>query len=239
MDDNQLNNIHSENGELNSEDTAKEPENVQEVPVLEEENSEQVSEEKPEEESPKEPTPEEIKAARKKKVLKEVREWVTSILAAFLIVFVIRFFLFTIIKVDGSSMETTLHSGERLFVTVADVKFGNGIERGDVVICHYPNRGWTNFVKRVVAVPGDIIEMVNGVLFVNGVQVENPEKMGSATTTNYPRTQLGEDEYFVMGDNRGNSHDSRASDVGPISRSAIMGKVKCVLFPFNQIRSVE
>ena len=246
MDDNQLNNIHSENGELNSEDTAKEPENVQEVPVLEEENSEQVSEEKPEEGSPKEPTPEEIKAARKKKVLKEVREWVTSILAAFLIVFVIRFFLFTIIKVDGSSMETTLHSGERLFVTVADVKFGNGIERGDVVICHYPNRGWTNFVKRVVAVPGDTIYRENGVTHVvysveedGATKIYDEALAGSGSRTDMEKYVLGEGEYFVVGDNRTNSHDSRSDDVGVITKSMIVGHVRYVIWPLSDIREVE
>ena len=61
-----------------------------------------------------EPSPEEIKAKRKKKFWKEVREWIVSLAAALLIVFLVRFFLFTIIRVDGSSMETTLHSGERL-----------------------------------------------------------------------------------------------------------------------------
>ncbi len=193
-----------------------------------------------------ESTPEDLKAARKKKILKEVREWATSILAAFLIVFVIRFFLFTIIKVDGSSMESTLHSGERLFVTVADVKFGNGVERGDVVICHYPNRGWTNFVKRVVAVPGDTIYRENGVTHVvYSVEEDGATKIydealpGSGSRTDMEKRVLGDNEYFVVGDNRTNSHDSRSDDVGVITKSMIVGRVRYVIWPLSDIREVE
>ena len=85
---------------------------------------------------------------------KELREWVVSLVVALLIVLVARTFLFTLIRVDGDSMYDTLVNGERLFVTIADVKL-KGVERGDVVICHYPNRGRTYFVKRVVGMPGD------------------------------------------------------------------------------------
>ena len=73
---------------------------------------------------------------------KELREWIVSLIAALLIVFVVRSFLFTLIRVDGDSMYDTLVNNERLFVTIADVKLG-GVARGDVVICHYPNRGRT------------------------------------------------------------------------------------------------
>ena len=102
---------------------------------------------------------------KKKSWKQEVREWVISIAVALLVVFVVRTFLFQIIRVDGDSMSTTLLDGERLFVTVADVKL-NGVERGDIVICHYPNRGKTNFVKRVVAMPGDQVYREFGVTHV-------------------------------------------------------------------------
>lgn len=193
-----------------------------------------------------ESTPEERKAARKKKFWKEVREWIVSLAAALLIVFVIRFFLFTIIRVDGSSMEPTLHSGERLFVTVADVKFGNGVERGDVVICRYPNRGWTNFVKRVVAVPGDRIYRKDGVTHViysvtnNGItEVFDESLPGSGSRGDIEEYELDENEYFVVGDNRGNSHDSRSDDVGTITKDMIVGRVRNVIWPLSDTRSVE
>ena len=126
------------------------------------------------------------------------------------------------------------------------------MQRGDVVICRYPGRmesslpigaavsldHYTLFVKRLVALPGDTVEISSGVLYVNGEAVPNPEKMGSVPR-DYALRQLGEDEYFVIGDNRRTSHDSRSDDVGPISASAIMGKVKCVLLPLSKIRGVE
>ena len=222
-------------------------------PSAESENTEQANEtgntesanETEKAEQPAE-TEEERRTRIKKKVFKEVREWATSLIAAFLIVGVIHFFLFTIIRVDGSSMETTLHSGERLFVTVADVKFGSGVERGDVVICHYPNRGNTNFVKRVVAVPGDTIYRENGVTHVvysvteNGVtKVYDDALEGSGSRTDMEKTVLGDDEYFVVGDNRYNSHDSRSDDVGVITKSMITGHVRYVIWPLSDIRAVE
>ena len=191
-----------------------------------------------------EPSPEEIKAKRKKKFWKEVREWVVSLAAALLIVFLVRFFLFTIIRVDGSS--TTLHSGERLFVTVADVKFGGGVERGDVVICHYPNRGWTNFVKRVVAVPGDRIYRKDGVTHViysvvngNTTEIVDEALPGSGSRSDIEEYELGENEYFVVGDNRINSHDSRSDDVGVITKDMLVGRVRHVIWPLSDIRAVE
>ena len=97
----------------------------------------------------------------KKTVGQEIREWVIALAAAVLIALLIRTFLFTLIRVDGDSMYDTLLDGERLFVSVLDVRL-SGVERGDVVICHYPNRTspglfgietQTNFVKRVRGVP--------------------------------------------------------------------------------------
>ena len=204
-----------------------------------------------------EQTPEEKRAARKKKFWKETREWITSLAVALLVVLVVRSLLFTIIRVDGSSMYSTLEDNERLFVTVYDVRFGT-VERGDIVICHYPNRGWTNFVKRVVAVPGDSVYRENGVTHVvytvktgNTTEVYDdaldPRGLYSlGGNSDYEPYVLGEDEYFVVGDNRYNSHDSRdwndgdpSNDVGPITKKMIVGHVRSVIWPLNKIRSVE
>lgn len=203
-------------------------------------------------------------AARKKKVMKEIREWIVALVVAVLVVTVIQSFLFRIIRVDGVSMETTLHDGERLFVTVTDVKFGD-IHRGDVVICHYPNRTGKflgvvpyklYFVKRCVALPGDTVYKQNGVTHVvyeqDGQMVDEmlDERYGQyfsgASPDDYDAYVLGEDEYFVVGDNRYNSHDSRdwndsdnSNDVGPISKSMIVGHVRQVIWPLGSIRPVS
>ncbi len=190
---------------------------------------------------------------QKKGWKKELREWIMAIAVALMIVFFIRSFLFQIIRVDGKSMYDTLDNGERLFVTVYDVKFGT-VERGDIVICHYPNRGNTNFVKRVVAIPGDTLYCKDGVTHVvyeaadeSGKVVTVDEMLDEnnqynyfiGTRGDYNNFKLGEDQYFMVGDNRYNSHDSRAGDVGPIDIDMIVGHVRSVIWPISSIRSVE
>ena len=196
---------------------------------------------------------------QKKSFWQEVREWIVSLVAAVVIVLFLQNFVFTLIRVDGASMNPTLLDGERLFVTVFDTKFGD-VERGDVVICHYPNRGRTFFVKRVVAVPGDMVYRSMGVTHVvyettdeNGDVVTVDEALDAQYVSiffnpenDYESYTLGEEEYFVVGDNRGNSHDSRdwndsdsSRDVGPITKDMITGHVRCVIWPLNEIRAVE
>lgn len=190
----------------------------------------------------------------RKRVIKEIREWFVSLAVALLVVAVLRMFLFTLIRVDGASMQPTLLNNERLFVTVYDVKFGD-IERGNVVICRYPNRGRDNFVKRVVGLPGDSIYRENGVTHV--VYTVGSEILDEALDPDtrispyrfdpdYEPYVLGENEYFVVGDNRYDSHDSRdwndfspARDVGPITKDMITGHVRQVIWPLNGFRAVE
>ena len=146
------------------------------------------------------------------------------------IVLICQNFLFTLIRVDGSSMNPTLVDGERLFVTVADVKFGE-VERDSVVICHYPNRGRTFFVKRIVGVPGDTVYRQYGVTHVirDGEDVMLDENNALAYMLygygdpDYEPYVLGEDEYFVLGDNYANSYDSRYEGYGLAARADILG----------------
>lgn len=202
--------------------------------------------------------PNQEKPPLKKRVLKEVREWAVSLAVALLVVFVLRTFVFSIIRVDGSSMRDTLIDNERLFVTVFDVKIW-GAERGDIVICHYPGRYTdrilgiktkTYFVKRVVAVGGDTVYRENNVTYVKyadtGEVVALDAMNKNAYSGNDYTYTLAEDEYFVVGDNRGNSHDSRnwndrytADDVGPIKEDMVVGHVRFVIWPLTEIRGVE
>ncbi len=175
------------------------------------------------------------KQKKKKTVLKEIREWVVSLGTALIIVLLLRTFLFTIIRVDGPSMSDTLLNNDRLFVNVLDMRL-NGPDRFDVVILHYPNRR-EDFVKRVIGVPGDTIEVKEGALLINGVSYDEPylspehiayftRSAGDFTVT------LGEGEYFVMGDNRDNSNDSRR--VGVINRDMFVGKVRRIIWPLSR-----
>lgn len=201
-----------------------------------------------------------LKKKPKKDWKKEIREWVVCFAVALMVVFLIRNFLFQVIRVDGDSMSSTLLDGERLFVTVTDVLL-SGADRNDVVICRYPNRGSTNFVKRVVGVPGDQVYRENGVTHVVYEEtdadgnVHTVDEMlderyalyffGSSADDYAPYT-LAEDEYFVVGDNRYNSHDSRdwndddpKRDVGPITRDMLVGRVRQVIWPLSDIRSIK
>ncbi len=193
-----------------------------------------------------------------KRALKEIREWVVSLAVALLVVFVLRSFVFTIIRVDGASMQTTLYNNERLFVTVFDTKIW-GPDRDDIVICNYPGRYTTHilgirtktyFVKRVVAIPGDTVTRENGITSVTygdtgETMALDAEFQGRYRGNDYSYT-LTDDEYFVVGDNRGNSHDSRdwndsdpSEDVGPITSDMIVGHVRFVIWPLSELRNVE
>ena len=132
-------------------------------------------------------------------------------------------------------MYGTLVDGEIMLVTKPEYLLGDP-QRFDVVICHYPNRGNTNFVKRVVGLPGDTVAVKDGYLYVNG------EKYEEEYLVNRPNYTLAdyvvpEGMYFVLGDNRSNSNDRHL--IGPISRDMIIGHVRQVVFPFSGWRAVE
>jgi len=195
------------------------------------------------------------KGKKKKTWKQELLDWLIHIAIALVLVVIIRSFFFQIIRVDGDSMNDTLVHNERLFVTVLDVKL-SGADRGDIVICKYPGRGNTNFVKRIVAAPGDQVYRENGITHViytgeDGETVDETldgEKYTIYHVTEAPQDYgpytLGEDEYFAVGDNRYNSHDSRNwmdaagdNDVGPITGDMLVGRVRTVIWPLSAIRS--
>ena len=172
------------------------------------------------------------KQTEKKSVGREILSWVLTLAAAVAIALLIRTFLFIPVRVDGHSMQNTLMDKEVVLATKPEYLRGN-FQRRDIVICHYPNRGNTLFVKRLVALPGDTVEFKDGQLYVNGEYVDETNiDFGSVAHTNLGPITLGEDEYFVVGDNRGNSNDSRA--VGPISRKMIVAHVQRVLWPLSK-----
>lgn len=218
-----------DNNDFNARQNADNPQaEMREEPV----NDEQQTVETEAENTQEQPVAEQKK---KKSMKREILEWVFCILGAVAIALVIRTFLFEFVRVDGQSMAETLQNSERMFVTKLDYWTGNP-DRFDVVICHYPDRGWTDFVKRVVGLPGDTVAMLNGTLLVNGKSVDEPYITHKANYNMSPYT-LAEDEYFVLGDNRSNSNDSHI--IGPLKRSQIIGHVRCVVFPFNSFRQIN
>ena len=191
---------------------------------------------------------------KKRTVKQEILSWIGLLLAAVAIATAVRALLIEPIKVDGRSMLETLQHGEIVLVTKPKMLLGK-LERGDVVICRFPTRekqyklsigasldiGLTNhtlFVKRLVALPGDAVAILGGVLYVNDQPVEEPY-VTHVSRMDYPRRVLQDNEYMVMGDNRANSHDSRSADVGPLTKDMIVGKASFVLFPFDRFGPVK
>ena len=203
----------------------------------------------------------EKKNGKEKTALREVLEWILTLAAAIAIALPIRCFAFELVRVDGASMDRTLADGEIMLVSQFDyaaawlclpwqdagakenavrITTGGNPERFDVVICRYPGRGDTNFVKRVVGLPGDTVELRDGYLYVNGVRYEEPYILDAYRTAggrDFGPCTVPEGEYFVMGDHRNNSNDSRAQ--GTITRDMIIGHVRSVLWPLAECRGIE
>ena len=174
---------------------------------------------------------------------KELLSWIMTFVVAVAVALPIRTFVFEPIRVDGQSMCDTLQDGEVMIVTKPEYLVGDP-ERGDVIICKYPGRK-ENFVKRVMGIPGDTISIISNVVYRNGEKLDEPYLTPSRNNDGFSMApfELGEGEYFVMGDNRDNSHDSRNyysySKPSAITRDMIVGKVRWVVFPFNKVRGIE
>ena len=177
--------------------------------------------------------------SRKKSIMTFIRDIVIVIA----VVYLIKTFLFTTILVDGRSMTPTF---EHLDYLIAEQNFlvGNKYRRGDVVYFHPPegamheDRGY--FIKRIIGVPGDTIEVKGGMVYVNDEPIDEPYKADVPTQegTMTGKVTLGEDEYFVMGDNRnpGGSYDSRF--FGPLQSDHIRGVIVLRAFPFSKFTTV-
>lgn len=172
-------------------------------------------------------------------------EWGRAILLAAGLAFIIRLFLFEPYLVEGSSMDPTLQDGERLFVNKASFMIGD-VERGDIVIIDGDEKN-IHYVKRVIGLPGDRIEVENHQLLINGQMIEEPyiqlneekaAKQGTFLMENFKSITVPEHEIFVMGDNRANSMDSR-NGLGSIAKEKIAGKAEFVFFPLEKIRKAN
>lgn len=166
----------------------------------------------------------------------EIKDWVVSIAIAVVLAFFIRYFIVELYLVDGPSMRPTLQSAERLVVNKFIYRF-RAPERGEILVFRYPRDPSRDFIKRVIAIPGDTIEIRDGRVYVNAALLNEPYIL-SKTRGNYPLGTVPEGHIFVMGDNRNNSEDSRFADVGFVPFDLIKGKAMLVFWPVSQFKTL-
>ena len=148
-----------------------------------------------------------------------------------LICILLRLFVFHLVRIEGGSMEDTLCSGEIALVTSFDYRFGAKPARGDIVECRFPGRVDT-YVKRVIGLPGETVELREGKTYIDGAAVSEPYVFSIAEDYSI---SLGENAYLVLGDNRCESYDSRAADMGPIGKEDILGRVRLCVWPLHGV----
>lgn len=192
-----------------------------------------------------------MKNSKKKSV---IREWVESIVIAFILAMFIRTFIIQAFKIPTGSMRTTLLEGDRILVNkfiygaripLTDLRLPavRQPQRGDVVVFVYPEDPAKDYIKRLIAVGGETVEIINGNIYINGKLCEDGDlKMRFY----YNRGPYGEeskkvvvpaDSYFVLGDNSASSRDSRYW--GFVPKKMMIGKAIIVYWPLNRIRMVR
>jgi len=172
--------------------------------------------------------------------LRELAEWVIVIGLALLLALMARTFLFRITRVTGYSMEPSLSHGDVLFLNRLAYRVGSP-RVGDIVAFPYPGDPSDFFIKRIIAVPGDVVDLRDNQFFINGELLDDPftavpvRLMGNVS---FPVT-VEEGRFFVLGDNRNGSRDSRYASVGNVYGGDMLGRVAIRIWPFSGFGGVD
>lgn len=146
----------------------------------------------------------------------------TVLIGIIISVVILCFFRFSI--VNGQSMEPSLYNNEKLLLSKTAYTFSNP-KRGDIVVAKPANLNVDYIIKRVIGIPGDTIEIKDNVIYVNDTALEEEYIKENMLTADITKFTLASDEYFLCGDNRNNSLDSRSEILGPITEDEIFGKI--------------
>jgi signal peptidase I len=161
--------------------------------------------------------------------------WLRDLVFSVLIAVILIVFIYQPVKVEGTSMMPTLTDQERIFINKFTYNYGLGtIEHGDMVVFKYPLDQTKSYIKRVVGIPDDWIQIVDGQVFLNGKRLAEtyvPEEYRDHVSWNL--RQVPKDEYFVLGDHRSSSNDSRSW--GFVDRKYIYGKAVFVYWPLEKL----
>lgn len=174
--------------------------------------------------------------ARQQALLREV----TTTLLITIVLFLGLRYSAQAVPLDGPSMQPGLHTNERVLVNSLAYIFRQP-QRGDVIVFHPPDALTQRYIKRVIGLPGDTVRLTLTNVYVNGVKLNEsyiaPAPYGYPENPEPETIHLGSDQFFVMGDNRTNSQDSRY--FGPISQREIIGKAEFVVWPLNDIHNID
>jgi len=171
-------------------------------------------------------------------VINETYDWLEALTYAVVAVILIFSFVFRTAGVDGSSMETTMHDGDR--VVISDLFYKPAA--GDIVVVNSPNFTGRPLIKRVIATGGQYVEIVDGIVYVDGEALDEPyasEPVNEGNEGDITPLTVPEGELFVMGDNRNASTDSRFSAVGTVDERYVMGRVLMRILPISSIGTVK
>lgn len=165
--------------------------------------------------------------------------WVRDLGLSVLIALVVILFLYQPVKVEGTSMMPALVDQERIFINKFAYRFGiSDVQRGDTVVFYFPGDTTKSYIKRVIGVPGDVVEIHRGEVIVNGASVTEPYVPEAyRDRLSLDRMKIPAGEYFVMGDHRSASNDSRSW--GTVSRKFIYGRAVFVYWPLERLGSVN
>jgi len=167
---------------------------------------------------------------------RELRSWTRDLAVALGLALVIIIFLYQPVKVEGTSMAPLLSDQERIFINKFVYRF-EPIERGDVVVFWYPLDRSKSFIKRVVGLPGETVELRGGRLYISGKELKEPYVPANYLDgSSYGPTVIPAEGFFVMGDHRDSSNDSRV--FGPVGRQNIYGKAVFAYWPVDHFGSL-
>jgi signal peptidase I len=173
-----------------------------------------------------------VRARRRRSPENGWRPWTRDLIISVMVSVFIILFLYQPVRVEGTSMLPQLEDQDRLFINKFAYRIGE-IHRGDVIVFRYPHDETKSYIKRVIALPGDDLRIDHGAVYVNGKQLkERYVPAWYRDDRSQPEMVLPESEYFVMGDHRSISSDSR--DFGPVSRDLIYGRAAFVYWPVDQ-----
>ena len=166
-------------------------------------------------------------------------EWVAILVVAVLAAILLRSFVVQPYYIPSGSMEPTLKIGDKVLVNKLSYHL-HGVHRGDVVVFKKPPNDYTpdikDLIKRVIGLPQETISAQNGHVFINGRQLNEPWLPKGVVTSDFAPVHIPSGDYFVMGDNRGNSADSRV--IGPIAGNLIVGRAFLIVWPIGHIGSL-